>query len=117
MGKGKWKEGTGFFKGQKFRKNPDGTEDIKYKDNGKEIREQRKYPQNIYRVIDKKTGKVTDTFTDSEKYIWIDRETTVGELERKGASLQPSLAKKVKKKGGYIKKYAKGGGIRKPKLY
>ena len=40
MGKGKWKKGTGFFKGQKFRKNPDGTEDIKYKDNGKEIREQ-----------------------------------------------------------------------------
>ena len=115
--KSKWKEGTGFFKGQKFRKNPDGTEDIKYKDNGKEIREQRKYPQNIYRVIDKKTGKVTETFTDSEKYIWIDKETTVGELERKGASLQPSLAKKVKKKGGgYIKKYAKGNMVRKVRI-
>ena len=112
-----WEKGTGFFEGQKFRKNPDDTVDIIKKGNGKEIREQRKYPQNIYRVIDKKTGKVTETFTDAEKYIWVDKETTVGELERKGASLQPSLAKKVKKKGGgYIKKYAKGSIVRKVRV-
>lgn len=128
-----WKEGTGFFKGQKFRKNPDGTKDTKYDQNGTTVKEQKKYPQNIYRVIDKKTGKVTETFTDSEKYIWVDSETTVGELERKGASEHPSLAKKVydskdkkrkrgkqgaKRKQGKKaskKTYSKGGGVRKPK--
>lgn len=125
-----WKEGTGFFKGQKFRKNPDGTEDTKYDQNGTTVKEQKKYPQNIYRIIDKKTGKVTETFTDSEKYIWVDSETTVGELERKGASEHPSLAKKVYdskdkklkrrkkvskkgyKKGQSVSKYSKGGGVR-----
>ena len=110
----KWKEGTGFFKGQQFRKNIDGTEDFKYKDNGKEIREQRQYPQNVYKIIDRKTGKVLETFTDSEKYIWVDRESDIGTVERKGESLHPSLAKRVNKKGGSVKtsKYAKGGGVR-----
>ena len=64
-----------------------------------------------------KTGKVSDTYTDTGTWQWLDTDTSVGELARKGAPLEPSLAKRVKKKGGSVKtsKYAKGGGVRSSK--
>ena len=71
----------------------------------------------IFRTIDKKTGKVKDIYEDTKKYQILEHDTSIGELERRGASLEPSLAKRVRKKGGKVKtsKYSKGGGVRSSK--
>ena len=117
----KWKAGTGFFKGQQWRDNKDGTVDIKSKDGEIKQWEKRDWKdkslKTLYRTIDEKTGKVSDTYTDTGTWQWLDTDTSVGELARKGAPLEPSLAKRVKKKGGSVKtsKYSKGGGVRKSK--
>ena len=117
---GKWRAGTGFFKGQQWRDNKDGTVDIKYEDGEIKQWEKRDWKnkslKTLYRTIDKKTGKVKDYYEDTKKYQIVEHDTSVGELARKGASLEPSLAKKVKKKGGYIKKYAKGSMVKRIKV-
>ena len=116
-----WKEGTGFFKGQQWIDNKDGTVDIKSEDGKVKTWEKRDWKnkslKTLYRTIDKKTGKVQDIYEDIKKYQILEHDTSIGALERKGASLEPSLAKKVKKKGGgYIKKYAKGSIVRKVRV-
>ena len=57
----KWKEGTGFFKGQQWRDNKDGTVDIKYEDGEIKQWEKRDWKdkslKTLYRTIDEKTGE------------------------------------------------------------
>ena len=121
MGKGEWRAGTGFFKGQQWRDNKDGTVDIKSEDGEIKQWEKRDWKnkslKTLYRTIDKKTGKVQDIYEDTKKYQILEHDTSIGELERRGASLEPSLAKRVRKKGGKVKtsKYSKGGGVRSSK--
>ena len=117
---GKTIVGTGFHKGTTFTHNDDGTETVVTKDGDKTIYSKRDWNQakmqTVTRVVNEKTGKVEEIFSDSKAYNWLERNTTKGQMARKGEPLQPTLAKKVKKKGGgKIKTYAKGSIVRKPK--
>ena len=117
---GKTIVGTGFHKGTTFTKNKDGTVDVVFKDGNKTTYSKRDWNQakmqTVTRVVNEKTGKVEEIFSDSKAYNWLERDTTKGQMERKGEPRQPTLAKKVKKKGGgKIKTYAKGSIVRKPK--
>ena len=118
---GETKVGTGFHKGTTFTRNDDGTETVVTKDGDKTIYSKRDWNeakmQTVTRVVNEKTGKVEEVFSDAKAYNWLERNTTKGQMERKGEPPQPTFAKKVKKKGGYIKKYAKGSIVRKPRSY
>ena len=116
---GETKVGTGFHKGSTFTKNKDGTVDVVFKDGNKITFSKRDWHnakhQTVHRTVDETTGKVEEVFSDAKAFRWLERNTTRGQMERKGEPFQPTLAKKVKKKGGYIKKYAKGSIVRKLK--
>jgi len=118
---GETKVGTGFHKGTTFTKNKDGTVDVVFKDGNKTTYSKRDWNQakmqTVHRTVNEETGKVEELFDDSKAFRWLERNTTRGQMARKGEPLQPTLAKKVKKKGGKIKTYAKGSIVRKPRSY
>jgi len=68
----------------------------------------------VTKDINYETGMVTETFKkDGKTYT---TKYPLEEMKRRGESSEAKLPKKTKKTGGYIKKYAKGGGVRKPKM-
>lgn len=68
----------------------------------------------VTKDINYETGMVTETFKkDGKTYT---TKYPLEEMRRRGESSEAKLPTKTNKKGGYIKKYAKGGGVRKPKM-
>ena len=68
----------------------------------------------VTKDVNYKTGMVTETFKkDGKTYT---TKYPLEEMRRRGESSEAKLPTRTKKKGGKIKTYAKGGGVRKPKM-